>query len=313
MSNPLVSIVIPVYNKELWISESLRSVLNQSYQNWECIIINDGSTDESLNKINSFIENHPAKWRVITIENSGQTFARNYGVKHSEGEYISFLDADDLWHPNKLEEQIEMFRSTPDLEFVLTPYVIFTENQLSGFRIIKFKNPQQLVSGWLSMRGFGGLVESTGMVKKTTLVDLGFFSPALSMSSGLDLSLRLIKTRKSMVTPSPVVFYRLSDGQFHKNLDALVSDLEIVRLTHSFTPDSLKKLTDCHNNYLYWAEVRTLGRFHFLKRVLATFLFFDIPKLTTLYFLVSRNLLALLRGLHWQSEIRTFIQTHEAS
>ena len=312
MSNPLISIVIPVFNKELWITESLRSVFNQSYLNWECVIVNDGSTDESLKKITSFVEKHPANWRVLTIENSGQTFARNYGIQVSKGEYVSFLDADDLWHPNKLKAQIESFMSDPKLELVFTPYVIFSENQSKGFRVVKNTDPESLVSGWLTMRGFGGLIESTGMIKKSTLIDVDCFSPALSMSSGLDLSLRVVRSRKSLVTPLPMVFYRLSDGQFHKNLDALVCDLEVVRLAHSFTPESLKKLTGFHNNYLYWANVRTLGKSHFLKGVLSAFLLLDISKLTTLYFLVTRNLVALLRGFYRRSEIQALIQTHGA-
>ena len=275
--------------------------------------MNDGSTDGSLNKIVSFVEKYPANWKVITIENSGQTFTRNYGIQISKGDYVSFLDADDLWHPDKLKVQIESFRSDPEIELVFTPYVIFSENQWRGFRIVKNTDPKSLVNGWLSMRGFGGLIESTGMIKKSTLLDFDCFSPTLSMSSGLDLSLRIVRSRKSLIATTPSVFYRLSDGQFHKNLEALICDLEEVRLAHSFTPELLKKLTDCHNNYLYWAGIRTLGRFQFFKKVFFAFLFLDVSKLTTLYFLVTRNLVALLRGFYHRSEIRGFIQGYRAT
>jgi glycosyltransferase involved in cell wall biosynthesis len=310
LSNPLVSIVIPVYNKELWITETLRSVFNQSYENWECVIVNDGSTDESLNRIVSFVDSHPAKWRVVTIANSGQTFARNYGINLSDGDYVSFLDADDLWHPNKLTAQIELFLRNPRLEASFTSYVIFSENQRRGFRVVKNSDPEKLVSGWLSMQGFGGLIESTGMLKKSTLIDFGCFESHLSMTAGLDLSLRVVRSKPSIITSQPYVYYRLSEGQFHKNEKILVSDLNITSLVHANSLEILRRLKVNHASYLYWSASRGLGHFKFIERILLAFLIFDLSKLAALYFLISRNIVATFRGVRRQKDIRSFLQNH---
>ena len=87
-----VSIIMPVYNKEQYILNSLKSVINQSFKDWELIIINDGSTDGSLDIINSL---HDNRIRTYTIENHGVSYARNYGLAKAHGKYITFLDADD--------------------------------------------------------------------------------------------------------------------------------------------------------------------------------------------------------------------------
>ena len=310
LSNPLISIVIPIYNKEFWVTETLNSVLNQSYKNWECIIINDGSTDQSLDIVLAFTEKHPANWMIETITNSGQSYARNLGIKLATGAYIAFLDADDLWHPDKLKSQIELFISNPALELVLSPYVIFRERQIAGFRLVRNRNPRKFVEDWLSMRGFGGLIESAGMVKRETLVNLGDFSNELSMAAGLDLCLRIVNSRPSSIASQPHVFYRLSDMQYHKNEDVLISDLAIVSDEHSNSREILDKLKVGHTNYLYWSHSRSFGRLEFLKRTLLAILAFDVPKLTMLYFLIGRNVIALYKGAFRHYQIQSFLRTH---
>ena len=99
---PLVSVVIPLYNGEEFIINTLKSVLNQTFEKWECLIIDDGSTDNSLAQIEKFIKcNEASKMRVISRVNSGVSAARNTGIINSRGKYISLLDQDDIWLPNK--------------------------------------------------------------------------------------------------------------------------------------------------------------------------------------------------------------------
>jgi len=310
---PLVSIVIPLFNKETWIVQTLATVYNQTYKNWECLIINDGSTDQSLSRVLEFTEGHPANWVIIDITNSGQAFARNRGIEIAKGELVSFLDADDLWHPNKLKSQIELFSINSKVELVLSSYVIFKENQSRSFRMVKNKSASKLVESWFDMRGFGGLIESTGMIKKSALIECGNFSDALSMASGLDLCLRVVRTRQTIVSPVPYVFYRLSDGQFHKNEDVLKRDMEITCLRHSTTVEIHEKLRMRHANYFYWSESRSLGVVRFLQRTLLAILVFDIPKLISLYFLITRNLLAFFRGFYYQAKIQAFFQAHKST
>ena len=108
MNNPpLVSIIIPVYNGEKYIEETINSVLFQTYENWELIIINNASTDGSLNIIHKFVK-LDNRIKVLNLENNsgGPADPRNIGIKNANGKYLAFLDADDLWEKNKIEKQI---------------------------------------------------------------------------------------------------------------------------------------------------------------------------------------------------------------
>ncbi len=104
-----VSIIIPVYNAEKYIFETIRSVCQQTYENIEIIIVNDGSTDNSLNIVKSFEFNRDNK--IITIDNSGVSVARNIGIENSDGEYISFVDSDDIIEDCMIEELVEALES----------------------------------------------------------------------------------------------------------------------------------------------------------------------------------------------------------
>lgn len=122
--NDLVSIIMPSYNTARFIKDSIDSVLNQTYRNWELIIIDDCSTDESI----SIIKNINDK-RIILLENqenSGAAVSRNYGLRKANGKYIAFLDSDDLWLPEKLENQIRFMESN-NYVFTYTCYEQISE------------------------------------------------------------------------------------------------------------------------------------------------------------------------------------------
>ncbi len=112
MNKPLISVVTPAYNVEPYISETISSVLAQTFTNFEYLIINDGSTDNTLAIANSFAA-QDSRVRVISQTNRGGSGARNTGVKDSQGEYISFIDGDDIWHPTKLMRQLQQIQSLP--------------------------------------------------------------------------------------------------------------------------------------------------------------------------------------------------------
>lgn len=101
----MVSIITPCYNGAKYISETIESVLAQTYQNWEMIIIDDGSQDDSVNVVQPYIQNE-ARIRLIQQENAGSAVARNNGIRQANGQYIALLDSDDLWDSEFLEKQI---------------------------------------------------------------------------------------------------------------------------------------------------------------------------------------------------------------
>ena len=111
--NPLVSVIVPVYNGEEYLGEAIESIISQTYNPLEIIIVDDGSTDSSRDIILSF-----PQIKYIYQENAGHAAARNRGIKASEGEYIAFLDADDFWVPEKISRQVSEFKADPKLNIV---------------------------------------------------------------------------------------------------------------------------------------------------------------------------------------------------
>src|SRR5690349_1953676 len=115
MKLPLISCIIPVFNGERYLAEAIESILKQSYRPLEIIISDDGSADRTAAVANGFSDHV----RYIWQPNAGQAAARNTGLASSHGEFVAFLDADDLWHREKLERQMGRFRARPELDYCL--------------------------------------------------------------------------------------------------------------------------------------------------------------------------------------------------
>src|SRR3954454_24972846 len=101
--NMLISVIMPAFNRERFLSEAIESVFAQTFPDWELIIVDDGSTDETAPIANNFARLHPQRIRVLSQPNSGVVAARNAGIWESHGTHIAFLDSDDIWVPTKLE------------------------------------------------------------------------------------------------------------------------------------------------------------------------------------------------------------------
>ena len=131
----LVSVIIPTYNRKRLLSRAVKSVLNQSYSNLECIIVDDASSDETREVINSFQDDRIIYFRHE--ENKGASAARNTGIKKSQGEFIAFLDDDDLWFPEKLNKQLNKIESS-NCDFVMCNYKV--NNQINQIQYTKNLN-----------------------------------------------------------------------------------------------------------------------------------------------------------------------------
>jgi len=129
---PFFSIVIPVYNKENHIKATLESVLNQSFKDFEVIIVNDGSTDGSDTIIK---QKSDERIRLYTIENHGVSFARNYGISKARTSFIALLDADDIWYSNHLEDLKNLLKRFPNCGLYCTAY----ETSYYNKKIVKGK------------------------------------------------------------------------------------------------------------------------------------------------------------------------------
>ncbi len=131
---PLISIIVPCYNQAQFLNEALDSVLVQTYTNWECIIINDGSTDSTADIANGYCKKEQ-RFRYINKDNGGLPGARNAGIRQSTGQYILPLDCDDRIGPRYLELAMEVFKQTPDISLVYSKAKLFgIKNQIWELR-----------------------------------------------------------------------------------------------------------------------------------------------------------------------------------
>ncbi len=140
---PPVSVILPVYNGERYLAEAIESVLSQSYQSFELIVIDDGSTDRSREIAQSF-----PLIKYVFQANRGVAAARNRGIEISRGEFLTFLDADDLWLPEKLALQMEAFEYDPALEIVTGHVEQFVSSELDLDAAKKYSFPDKPLPGY---------------------------------------------------------------------------------------------------------------------------------------------------------------------
>lgn len=141
---PLISIIIPIYNAEKYIEETLRSVLNQTYKNWECIIVNDGSTDNTPNIIDEWIKKDE-RFKIFHKKNEGLSMTRNFGIARANADYVAFLDSDDVWMPHHLSTLIEsMLKYKVDVVFSFA-YSLLRNNNYTTSPIMGNANNEKIV------------------------------------------------------------------------------------------------------------------------------------------------------------------------
>ena len=137
----LVTIITPSYNSAKLITLTINSVINQSYSAWELIIVDDCSTDNSCEIIQSFIDSDSRIKLIKQDQNAGAAAARNTGIEHAKGQFIAFLDSDDYWHREKLEKQLKYFEQY-DVDVVFSEYYRFNSSGIIG----KVSVPQQEIN-----------------------------------------------------------------------------------------------------------------------------------------------------------------------
>ncbi|MGB3405555.1 MAG: glycosyltransferase [Microcoleaceae cyanobacterium] len=248
----LISVIIPVYNGETTICETIQSVLNQTYSNFELLIINDGSTDNTLEMISSFED---SRIQVFSYENAGQGASRNRGLKQAKGEYVSFIDADDLWTVEKLEDQITALQQYPEaaVAYSWTDYVTELGEFISHA-------PQRLYQGNVYARlllsdfiGSGSNV----LIRKSAILELNGFDQSLPPAEDWDMWLRLAARYPFTVVPKPQILYRVSPHSSSFNvLKMEAASLRVIERAITQSPQPINHLKSiCLANrykYLTW-------------------------------------------------------------
>lgn len=189
--SPFFTVIIPVYNKEHFIENTLNAVCNQTFQDFEIIVINDGSTDSSKDIITRFLSD---KIKLVDQSNQGVSSARNLGIKLAQGEYIAFLDADDLWQVNFLESLHQTIIKYPNYKVFATAIEIETPYRLISANY----NLQNLISENIYIENyfkasthFSILWTSASVFNKSIFDEVGCFDVSLITSEDTDLWIRI--------------------------------------------------------------------------------------------------------------------------
>lgn len=172
MKEPLVSIIMPAYNAERYISEAVKSVLSQTYENWELLITDDGSTDGTAKAVQEFKDK---RIRYFYQENKGQSAARNTSLGHAQGEYIAFLDADDIFLPQKLERQVAFLESQPECDFSYSKIEYFWDGEPEKRYVLNIDHPSGFLKDDLIRRGGHTMVPTSVMFRRKWYDQYGGF------------------------------------------------------------------------------------------------------------------------------------------
>jgi glycosyltransferase involved in cell wall biosynthesis len=291
MKSPMVSIVVPLFNKEKYILQCLLSIANQDFTDWECIIVDDGSTDQSNFLVEKFILQTPGNWKVLSKQNGGPSSARNFGIRNSIGQFVAFIDSDDVWLPNKLSRQLEILRNAPTALMSLTDYVIVEEDS-SKIKVVRNSKEPQLLSKWLNMRGFGGLVESTGLVRQSVFRADLVFDENLGTGEGLDFMLRVAQLGDFLVVSEFLTIYRLSEGQLHKNQEMVQKNSKILAQKFAGSEVELERINKLQRAYFELSSLRSLPKPKIVLFLLKRVAYFDFKTHAMAVSILFRNIKA---------------------
>lgn len=226
-NGPRISVVVTCYNYAIYLEGCLMSILNQTYQDFELVIVNDGSTDNTDEVISKFLSND--KVRYINQSNTGQAIATNNGILAASGELIAFLDADDLWEPTKLEKQVRLF--TRDSVGVVYSRIRFMDEaglpldmKLEG----KYYTPRSgHVTEALLFENF--IPYSSTVVRKECFDKFGMFNPEYKNGLDWDLWLRISREYEFDFVDEYLLIYRIGHpGQLTSNVERSVRCADLI-------------------------------------------------------------------------------------
>ena len=223
----LVSVVIPMFQAEAWILDTLATVSQQTYPHIETVVVDDGSSDRGADLVVEFRESNSLALQLVQTQNRGVSAARNTGIAESTGELVAFLDADDLWHPQKIEMQVERLAATGS-PLCSCSYEIFNCEADRTVGVVRVLDGSQALRAWLALEGNGLALASTALVRRSVLHELNQFDPRLKRSADLDFALRVSEMGQMDAVPEVLVRYRVHPDQMHRQLSGLSESMSYL-------------------------------------------------------------------------------------
>lgn len=187
----MISIIIPNYNRAGMLSHTLQSTINQSYIDWEVLIIDDGSTDGSFEKIKPLIDKeHRIKWINRNLPPKGASTCRNIGLKYAQGKYIIFLDSDDILAPHCLEQRAQIMDNNPELDFAVFPMLIFSKKPGDTNLLWNRQTEEPDLNRFLRL---DSVWQTTGPIwRRHSLEKIGGFDESLACWQDIDIHLKAL-------------------------------------------------------------------------------------------------------------------------
>ena len=254
----LVTVVMAVFNGEQWLEEAIQSVISQSFQNFDFIILDDGSSDKSP----QILEKYDATYSNITVvtkPNSGLANSLNLGIVSTDSKYIARIDADDVWDVDKLEKQVKFLEDNDDVALLGSGMRTINEHGIF-IKEYYFDQKNEKVVHKLLKHG-RCFAHSSVLIRRSVLSEVGLYRPVIRKAEDYDLWLRISKVRELACLESVLVSIRLHDNQIsHKDsgdrqyLDAVVAKvlyhLEEDNSDFSMEADSIEGISHKIHNYL---------------------------------------------------------------
>ena len=268
--NSNVSIIIPTYNCARLIGRAIESVLNQTYRDFELVIVDDGSTDNTEEIIKEFQKKDERIKYICHDKNKGGSAARNTGIKVARGEYIAFQDSDDEWLPGKLKKQMEVFKNiSSKVGVVYTGFWRITDNKKTYIPESWVKQKDGNIYFELLKGNFVGT--PTILIKKKCFQKVGIFDEKLPRLQDWELVIRLSKYYDFKCIDEPLLISYYTTDSISANHKALIEALELILTKHYKKFNNYKKILSRHyfdlGRILYLDEDLISGRRYFIKAV----------------------------------------------
>ena len=245
-----VSVIIPAFNNSDLTIRCLNSIISQSYQNIEIIVVNDGSTDDTEYKLNAYKD----KIRYYYQKNQGACSARNLGMKYSTGDYIAHIDCDDIYYPIKIEKCVKFLEENNSYGFVYTDANIIDKDDKIIASLPRFSNHPG--SGYITSKILTShhvLTNSTLIAKKECFEKVGNFDENIFLSADREMLIRLSTQYKAGYIDEKLTGYRVGNGRVYKNLDKTIEEFLYVIRKYEDTKfiNSKRKKDLCYLNIYY--------------------------------------------------------------
>jgi glycosyltransferase involved in cell wall biosynthesis len=222
--NQKVSVIIPTYNSAKYLSETIESVLKQSYNIIEIIVVDDGSTDESKGVLSKY----SGRIKYFYIKNSGPATARNYGIKNSTGEWIAFLDSDDIWLPGKIEKQLNHMKTRMNKSFCCSDWSNFVKVEDTSISVLKNYEAFEKNPDFDLMLKENFVLTSSVLIERKKLLKTNLFWESLKGPEDRHLWLRILQQGNAEICKEIMVLRRFHSANISSTIAFIENQLVML-------------------------------------------------------------------------------------